>query len=91
MYVRATMCVCTVQSWMLSYNNLVWHYHAREQHSEWIAEVKLKLKTNLLLPYPLTLQTATAQSIDIEVPGYLPGFRSRDCAEILSVTMLCYA
>ena len=28
---------------------------------------------------------------DIEVPGYLPGFRSRHCTAILTVTMLCYA
>ena len=34
---------------------------------------------------------AITQSADIEVPDYLPGFTSWDCAEILPVTMLCYA
>ena len=28
---------------------------------------------------------------DIEVPGYLPGSRSRHCTAILTVTMLSYA
>ena len=47
-----------VLSWMSC--KLVRHYHVREQQllwytAQWVAVVKLKLKTNLQ-PYPLTLQ-----------------------------------
>ena len=47
----------------------------------------MKLKTNTTVPADI----AITQSADIEVPDYLPGFTSWDCATILTVTMLCYA
>ena len=83
-YVLLCAYVLTWISW-----NLVRHCHIRLQEllwhtAQWVAVVKLKLKMNL----PADIAITPCQ--DIEVPGYLPGFRSQHWTAILTATMLCY-
>ena len=84
-YVLLCAYVLTWISW-----NLVRHCHIRLQEllwhtAQWVAVVKQKLKMNL--PADIAITPCN----DIEVPGYLPGFRSQHWTAILTATMLCYA